>query len=95
MGEISDLQEEIQEISNKYGHSEDPKVILLFLLEELGEATRAFLKEQGHKKNNDRVAETFGQELGDVFYLLLRLAQATDVNLEKEVRNTFEKLKKQ
>jgi NTP pyrophosphatase (non-canonical NTP hydrolase) len=72
----------------------DPNIILLFLMEELGEVARAYLKEEGHKAGNDRVTETFRQELGDVFYLILRLAWATDTDLEAELTKTEKKLQK-
>lgn len=92
MTDLHALQEKIGKLSSKLGHAEDPKVVMLFLLEELGEATRAYLKEDGFKEDNDRVAETFKEELGDVFYLLLRLAYVTNTNLETSVEHTFEKL---
>jgi NTP pyrophosphatase (non-canonical NTP hydrolase) len=85
---------EVAEATRKYGHSEDPKVILLFLLEELGEVARAYLKEEGHKKENDRITETFRQEMGDVFYLILRLAEMTNTDLEVEFGKTLKKLER-
>jgi NTP pyrophosphatase (non-canonical NTP hydrolase) len=94
MTAVSTLVGKIGEITNKYGHSRDPKIILLFLMEELGEVARAYLKEAGHKEGNDRVTETFREELGDVFYLLLRLAWATDTDLEAELAKTEKKLQK-
>ncbi len=92
MSDIHDLTKHVGHMTKTLGHSEDPTIILLYLLEELGETARAYLKEQGHKQGNDRVTETFRQELGDVFYLLLRLAAVTDTDLEKELENTKKKL---
>lgn len=92
MSDIRDLTGRTGKMTKDLGHSEDPKIILLFLMEELGEVVRAFLKEEGHKQGNDRVTETFRQELGDVFHLILRLAAVTDTDLEEELTHTEEKL---
>lgn len=94
MSDIQTLTAKIGKLTEEQGHSKDPHIILLFLLEELGEVARAYLAEEGHKKGNDRVTETFRQEMGDVFYLLLRLAWATDTDLEKELEHTEDKLNK-
>jgi NTP pyrophosphatase (non-canonical NTP hydrolase) len=94
MSDVSTLVDRIGTITKNLGHSKDPKIILLFLMEELGEVARAYLAEEGHKKGNDRVTETFRQELGDVFYLILRLAWATDTDLEAELVKTEKKLQK-
>lgn len=94
MTQLTELQTNIGQLADSLGHSKDPHIVLLFLLEELGESCRAFLKENGYKEGNNRVAETFKQELGDVFMLLLRLAYITDTDLEKELNHTIQKLKK-
>lgn len=92
MNDITTLQTRVAQTSHALGHSEDPTVILLFLLEELGEVSRAFLKERGHKQNNNRVMETFREEMGDLLYMLLRLAHATNVDLEESLEHTIQKL---
>jgi NTP pyrophosphatase (non-canonical NTP hydrolase) len=94
MSDTKMLVDRVGTITHNLGHSKDPKIILLFLMEELGEVTRAYLKEAGHKEGNDRVTETFRQEMGDVFYLLLRLAWATNTDLEAELTKTEKKLEK-
>lgn len=94
MSDIHTLVTRIGTMTKKYGHSEDPNIILLFLMEELGEVARACLAEKGYKEGNDRVTESFRQELGDVFYLILRLAWATDTDLESELAKTEKKLEK-
>jgi len=94
MSDTKTLVDRVGTITQKLGHSKDPKIILLFLMEELGEVTRAYLKEEGQKEGNDRVTETFRQEMGDVFYLLLRLAWATNTDLEAELAKTETKLEK-
>lgn len=94
MADLHILQSEVEKQMKDLGHSQDPKIIMLFLLEELGESTRAFLKENGYKENNNRIAESFRQELGDVFLLLLRLAAVTGTDLEHELAHTMGKISK-
>lgn len=92
MSDVSHLTARIGRLTRDLRHSDDPTIILLFLMEELGEVARAYLKEGGHKAENDRVTETFRQEMGDVFYLLLRLAAVTYTDLEEELGKTEKKL---
>jgi NTP pyrophosphatase (non-canonical NTP hydrolase) len=92
MSDIAVLQNTVGDMIKKMGHSDDPHIILLFLLEELGEAARAFLKENGYKEQNNRVTESFKEELGDVFLLLLRLAYVTHTDLERQLATTEKKL---
>lgn len=94
MKSVTALQEEISSLADSFEHTKDPKIILLFLHEELGEVTRAFLKAEGHKEDNTRVTESYKQELGDVFFLLLRFAAITNTDLQKQLLYTVEKLKK-
>ena len=92
MNDIKSYTDEVGKMTKDLGHSEDPTIILLFLMEELGEVARAYLKEEGHKAGNNRVTETFRQEMGDVFYLLLRLAAVTGTDLETMLEKTEKKL---
>jgi NTP pyrophosphatase (non-canonical NTP hydrolase) len=93
MSDIQKRTEEVGKLTRELKHSEDPTIILLFLMEELGETARAYLKEGGHKDSNNRVTETFREEMGDVFYLLLRLAAVTGTDLEAVLEKTEKKLK--
>lgn len=93
MSDVYDLTVRVGRETRELAHSEDPTIILLFLMEELGEVARAYLKEGGHKAGNDRVTETFRQEMGDVFLLLLRLAAVTNTNLEEMLEKTENKLR--
>ena len=93
MSDVYDLTVRVGRETRELAHSEDPTIILLFLMEELGEVARAYLKEGGHKVGNDRVTETFRQEMGDVFLLLLRLAAVTNTNLEEMLEKTENKLR--
>jgi len=54
----------------------------------------AYLKENGYKEGNNRVTESFKQELGDAFLLLMRLSYVTNTDLEKQLTYTEEKLRR-
>lgn len=92
MATLPDLTDRIGKLSEELKHSMDPKITMLFLLEELGEASRALLKEEGFKEDNDRVVETSEQELGDVLFLLLKLAYIKKIDLEGVLERTIGKL---
>ncbi len=92
MTDLHRLQKRVGDLARKRKHNEDPKIILLFLLEELGEVARAFLKEEGHKLDNPRILESYKQELGDVLFLLLQLADVKEIDLEEQLNYTIQKL---
>lgn len=94
MHDVNTLTADVGRLTDSLSHSRDAHIILLFLLEEMGEMTRAYLKENGYKEGNDRVAESFRQEMGDVFMLLLRLAHVTGTDLEHSLAYTMDKLRK-
>lgn len=94
MGDIADLQRKTGQIADSLHHSRDPHIILLYLMEELGEVARAFLKETGHKSTNNRITESYKHEIGDVMFLILRLANVTGINLEEELEYTLDKVRK-
>ncbi len=92
MSSLIDLQKKVAEQTKRLAHADDPHIVLLYLVEEVGEAIRAYLKEKGLKEQNNRVTETFKEELGDVFLLLLRLAESTGTDLETVLDRTMDKL---
>ncbi|PIR58660.1 MAG: hypothetical protein COU69_04485 [Candidatus Pacebacteria bacterium CG10_big_fil_rev_8_21_14_0_10_56_10] len=59
-------------------------ILILGLMEELGEMARAYLAEHGRKKTNiaAQTDETYTQELGDLMVTILRLARIKNINLD-------------
>ncbi len=70
--------------------------MILSLLEELGEMSRAYLAEHGRKKTNmaAQADETYEQELGDLLVTILRFARIKNINLHERILYTLEKIKK-
>lgn len=77
--------------SKEYG-----SIMIISLLEELGEMARAYLAEHGRKKTNLAAQgdETYQQELGDLMVTILRLARIKNINLHERIMYTLEKIKK-
>ncbi len=80
-----------QRYSNEYG-----SVLILSLVEEVGEVARAYLAEHGRKKLNLAAQrdESYEQELGDLLMTILRIARIKNINLHERLMYSLEKIKK-
>ncbi|HEX7017585.1 MAG TPA: MazG nucleotide pyrophosphohydrolase domain-containing protein [Patescibacteria group bacterium] len=70
-------------------------IMILGLLEELGEMARAYLAEHGRKKTNlaAQQDESYEQELGDILLTILRFARIKNINLHERLMYSLEKVK--
>ncbi len=71
-------------------------ILILQLVEEIGEISRAYLAEHGRKPTNVLAQrdETYKQELGDLIVSILRLAIDKNINLDHRVLYTLKKIKR-
>lgn len=71
-------------------------ILILTLVEEIGEMARAYLAKHGRKKTNIAAQrdETYQQELGDILVAILRLARIKDINLHQCIMYSLKKIKK-
>lgn len=71
-------------------------ILMLFLLEELGEMARAYLAEHGRKKTNIAAQqdEKYQQELGDILVAILRFARIKKINLHEATMYSLKKIEK-
>ena len=71
-------------------------MLILGLLEELGEMARAYLAKHGRKKTNLAAQrdETYEQELGDIMVAIIRFARIKDINLHKRIMYSLKKIEK-
>lgn len=76
--------------SQEYG-----SILILSLLEELGEMARAYLAEHGRKKSNiaAQLDETYQQELGDILLTILRFARIKKIDLDERIMYSLEKIR--
>jgi NTP pyrophosphatase (non-canonical NTP hydrolase) len=71
-------------------------IMILSLLEELGEMSRAYLAEHGRKKSNIAAQEdeSYEQELGDLLVTIIRFARVKNINLHDRIMYTLKKIEK-
>jgi len=77
--------------SKEYG-----SILILSLVEEVGEIARAYLAEHGRKPLNLAAQndESYEQELGDLVVTILRFARIKDINIHARVMDTLKKIEK-
>ncbi len=77
--------------SKEYG-----SILILGLVEELGEMARAYLAKHGRKKSNiaAQLDETYEQELGDILVTILRFARIKKINLDDRIMYSLKKIEK-
>lgn len=92
-GEYFKVLDEIDK--GKRYSAEYGSIMIISLLEELGEMARAYLAEHGRKKTNKaaQADESYEQELGDLMVTILRFARIKNINLHERMVYTLEKIK--
>ncbi|MCM8810017.1 MAG: hypothetical protein NC934_07645 [Candidatus Omnitrophica bacterium] len=71
-------------------------MLILSLVEELGEMARAYLAAHGRKPTNIAAQkdETYEKELGDILVSILRFARIKKIDLNKAILYSIRKIKK-
>lgn len=71
-------------------------ILILSLVEEIGEMSRAYLAKHGRKQRNlaAQADETYRQELGDLLVSILRLARIKKINLHEALMYSLQKIEK-
>lgn len=79
-----------QRYSDEYG-----SIMILGLVEEVGEMARAYLAEHGRKKTNlsAQKDESYEEELGDLLLTILRFARVKNINLHERLLYSLHKVK--
>ena len=77
--------------SQEYG-----SIMILGLVEEVGEMARAYLAEHGRKKTNltAQADESYEQELGDLLVTIFRFARIKNINLHDRIMYSLDKIMK-
>jgi NTP pyrophosphatase (non-canonical NTP hydrolase) len=80
-----------QERNKEYG-----SILILGLMEEVGEIARAYLAEHGRKPTNKAAQrdETYKQELGDLLISIMRIAIDKNINLDHRIQYTLKKIQR-
>lgn len=84
---IPDFQAYVKKAEEERGFTEDKLLDCCLLLgEEVGEFFKAVRKEKGVKVSQDSLISESPDELADVFFLTLAIANRLGINLEKAFR---------
>ncbi|HSA83525.1 MAG TPA: MazG nucleotide pyrophosphohydrolase domain-containing protein [Patescibacteria group bacterium] len=77
--------------SDEYG-----SILILNLVEEVGEMARAYLAKHGRKGTNlaAQQDETYQQELGDILVAIIRFARIKNINLDQRIMYTLRKIER-
>jgi len=90
--EISELQKIVDETIKQYGGYWEPLSMLARLTEEVGELARAMNQEFGGKRKKfDEDGREVKEEIADVLYTLMAIANNLKIDLEKEFTEKVEK----
>jgi NTP pyrophosphatase (non-canonical NTP hydrolase) len=70
--------------------------LILSLVEEVGEMSRAYLAKHGRKPTNISAQkdETYEQELGDILIAVLRFARIKNINLDQRIMYSLRKIER-
>lgn len=79
----------------KRNSKEFGSILILGLVEEIGEMARAYLAKHGRKKTNlaAEADETYEQELGDILVTILRFARIKKIDLNERLMYSLNKVK--
>lgn len=86
----------LSEIDKNKRYSEEfGSILILQLVEEIGEMARAYLAEHGRKRSNlaAQADESYEQELGDLMLTILRFARIKKINLDERLMYSLNKVK--
>lgn len=87
----------LEEMDKEWKNStEFGSILILSLVEEIGEMSRAYLAKHGRKPHNIAAQndETYEQELGDIIVSILRFARIKNIDLHKRVMYSLAKIKR-
>jgi NTP pyrophosphatase (non-canonical NTP hydrolase) len=78
------------------GSEEFGSILILNLVEEVGEMARAYLAQHGRKPTNIKAQrdETYNQELGDILLAILRFARIKNINLDQRIMYSLRKIER-
>lgn len=76
--------------------SEFGSMLILGLVEEVGEMSRAYLAKHGRKQTNlaAQADESYEDELGDILVAIIRFARIKKINLHDRIMYSLRKIQK-
>ncbi len=90
--DIKEAQQKTDELIRHYGDYWEPLSMLARLAEEVGELSRAMnIKYGGKKSKSPEDGRQIGEELSDVLFVLLSIANSEEINLEERFMDKMKK----
>ena len=89
--DLPEYQERVSTFVDRIGLRASAEARLLDLISEVGEVAKESLKATHYGNEPFTVTETWDGEVADVFFALICLANATNVNLDTALTNALEK----
>lgn len=93
---LNDYLETLRDLEkNDLKNKEYGSILILAIMEEVGEISRAYLAEHGRKPTNMKAQrdETYKQEIGDLLVSIIKLAIYKNINLDKRIKYTIRKIR--
>lgn len=87
----------LAEIDEQWKYSKEyGSILILSLVEEVGEMARAYLAKHGKKPQNIAAQkdESYKQELGDILVAILRFARIKNIDLHQQIMYSINKIKR-
>jgi NTP pyrophosphatase (non-canonical NTP hydrolase) len=75
----------------RHGLSHTPQIHILDLVSEVGELAKALLEDSDYGESPSQSTPALEEELGDVFFSLIALAESLNVDLEAALDKAFVK----
>lgn len=96
MPTINDYQLALKKIDKGRKKQDYTSMLILAIVEELGEMARAYLAQAGRKSRYHRAQkdESYKQELGDMVVAIMKLANIKKIDLDKQIQYSLNKIKK-
>lgn len=88
---VRDLQEQIRLFCLHHGMVAPASARMLDVLSELGEVAKEMLKASEYGATDAETTDDLREEMGDLLFSVIQLANAQNIDLEKAVRDAMKK----
>ena len=91
---LKEIQKKVEEWILYHGGYWSPLAMLSAVMEEVGELAREINHLEGFKPKKGYTSSDFGEELGDLFFSIICLANYYKIDLSKKIYEILEKYSK-
>jgi NTP pyrophosphatase (non-canonical NTP hydrolase) len=91
---MHDLQEQIRLFCLHQGMVAPAETRILDVVSELGEVAKEMLKASDYGKKEVKTTDDLREEMGDLLFSIIQLANAQNIDLEQEVKKVMTKYEK-